>query len=256
MKNTGVELSLSAEILRARQHSLGWTADFTVSHNANELTSISANGAYQIPTGSIQGGVGQYIQRLMAGQPVNSFFVCPQVYQNGKPVEGQYYDSTGAAISGCSGANLRPFHDPAPKWIIGHTSTFTFRNFDLSFTLRAWLGNWVYNNVAAANGYYARLTDGQYPVNLDADVLRTQFQVVQKFSDYYIQDGSFLRMDNIAAGYTFTYRGTQMRLYATVQNVFTITGYKGVDPTAGLNGIDNNLFPRARTVTGGLSVRL
>ncbi len=254
MRNTGIEFNLSAQILRGGRNSLGWTADFTASHNANKLTSISANGAYKVLVGGIQGGVGQTIQVLEAGQPINSFYVYQQKYANGKPLEGQYVDQNGDGI--INSADLRPFHDPAPKWIFGHTSSFTYGNFDLTFTLRAWLGNWVYNNVASANGYYGRFTDGQYPVNLDADVLKTGFLTTQKFSDYYVQDASFLRMDNATVGYNFPYRGAQLRIFASVQNLFTITGYKGVDPTAGINGIDNNLFPRARTITGGLSVRL
>ena len=257
MRNSGIEFSLTAQILRGGRDGLNWTADFTAARQANHLTSISANGAYTIPWGPyIQGGVGQQIENLQAGQPLSSFFVCKQVYQNGKPVEGSYYDLSGNVVTGCNLSNRRPYHDPAPKWMFGHTSNFTYQNFDLSFTLRAWLGNWVYNNLASSQGYYARLTDGQYPTNLDADVLKTGFLVTQKFSDYYIQDASFLRMDNITLGYNFKYGTSQMRLFVAVQNVFTITGYKGVDPTAGINGVDNNLFPRSRTVTGGLSVRL
>ena len=258
MRNSGIEASLTAEVLRGGHHGLGWTADFTASHNSNHLTSISANGAYTIPWGPyILGGVGQQIEILEAGQPINSFFVCKQVYQNGKPVENSYYDLAGNVVSGCNLSNRRPYHDAAPQLILGHTSNFTYENFDLSFTLRAWLGNYVYNNVAAAEGYYGRMSEGAYPINLDASVLTTGFKTNgDKFSDYYIQDGSFLRMDNITLGYNFTYQRSQMRLFVAVQNVFTITGYKGVDPTAGVNGIDNNLFPRSRTVTGGLSVKL
>jgi iron complex outermembrane receptor protein len=262
MRNTGLELAVSAQILRGGANGLGWTADFTVSHNANKLTHISANGAYTVRAGpTIQGGVGQYIEINMAGQPINSFYVYQQKYRNGKPIYAPadsllnaYVDQNHDGI--INSADLRPYHDPAPKWILTHTSNLTFRHFDLSLSLRAWLGNYVYNNVAAANGYYGRFTDGQYPVNLDADVLKTGFLTTQKFSDYYVQDGSFLRLDNVALGYNFTYRGSQMRLFAAVQNVLTITGYRGVDPTAGINGVDNNIFPRMRTVTGGLSVKL
>jgi TonB-linked SusC/RagA family outer membrane protein len=258
MRNSGIELALTAEVLRGGRDGLNWTVDFTGAQQSNKLTSISANGAYTIPWGPyILGGVGQQIQNLQAGSPINSFFVCKQVYLNGKPVEGQYYDLNGNQVTGCNLSNRRLYHDAAPKWMFGHTSNLTYRNFDLSFTLRAWLGNYVYNNVAAAEGYYDRMSEGTYPVNLDANVLETGFKTNgNKFSDYYIQDGSFLRMDNLTLGYSFKYGTSQMRLYVAVQNVFTITGYKGVDPTAGVNGIDNNLFPRSRTVTGGLSVRL
>ena len=93
------------------------------------------------------------------------------------------------------------------------------------------------------------------PYNLHSSVLKTGFTTPQYLSDYYVEDGSFLRLDNVAAGYSFNYRGQPMRITGTVQNVFTITGYSGVDPTAGLYGLDNNIYPRSRTFTGGLSVR-
>jgi iron complex outermembrane receptor protein len=112
----------------------------------------------------------------------------------------------------------------------------------------------VYNNVASAWGFYDQVTRGS-PYNLSTSVLSTNFQHAQYLSDIYVENGSFLRMDNIAVGYSFRYHDQPLRVYAAVQNVFTITGYSGVDPTAGLNGIDNNIYPRSRTITGGLSVR-
>jgi hypothetical protein len=86
-------------------------------------------------------------------------------------------------------------------------------------------------------------------------VLETNFATPQYLSDYYVEDGSFLRMDNITLGYNFNWAGRPMRLTGTVQNAFTMTGYSGVDPTAGLNGIDNNIYPRSRTFSAGLSWR-
>jgi len=254
MKNRGIEASLSARVLQGDATGLRWTTDFTVAHNTNELTSISANGAQQIPVGGVAGGVGTTIEVLEPGQPINSFFVCQQQYQNGKPVEGKYVSLADTIASGCDAASLRAYHDPAPKWILGHSSYLSYRNFDLSVTLRAWLGNYVYNNVAANLGTYQELKRGS-PYNLHTSVLQTGFTSPQYLSDLYVEKGSFLRMDNVTLAYNFTYRGERLRLYTTVQNAFTITGYSGVDPTAGLNGIDNNLYPRSRTVTGGLSVR-
>jgi iron complex outermembrane receptor protein len=93
------------------------------------------------------------------------------------------------------------------------------------------------------------------PSNLQSSVLTTSFVVPQYYSDYYVEKASFLRMDNITLGYAFQLGGQPFRVYASVQNVFTMTGYSGVDPTSGVNGIDNNIYPRSRTVTGGLSVR-
>lgn len=256
MKNTGVELSLSALVLNPGAGGLHWTADFNAAHNSNELTSINpvAGGAQQILVGGVAGGVGTTIQVLEPGVPVNSFFVCRQAYQGGKPVENSYLDASGATVTGCLNTNRRAFHDPAPKWILGHSSYLTYGKFDFGFTLRAYLGNYVYNNVASNLGTYQELNRAS-PYNLHASVLKTGFMSPQYLSDYYVENGAFLRMDNLSGGYSFTYRGEQMRVYGSVQNVFTITGYSGVDPTAGLIGIDNNIYPRARTVTGGLSVR-
>jgi iron complex outermembrane receptor protein len=121
----------------------------------------------------------------------------------------------------------------------------------------------VYNNVASNLGTYRELNRGS-PYNLHTSVLETGFGEPQYLSDYYVEDASFLRLDNITLGYTFNLRGQSARVFGTVQNLFTITGYSGVDPTANIasteitssvNGIDNNVYPRSRTVTGGLSLR-
>ena len=175
-------------------------------------------------------------------------------YENGKPVENSYLDASGAVVTGCLNTNRRASHDPEPKWILGHSSYLTFHNFDFSFTLRAYLGNFVYNNVASNLGTYQELNRAS-PYNLHASVLETGFTSPQYLSDFYVEDASFLRMVNLTAGYSFAYRGQQLRVYGSLQNVFTLTGYSGVDPTAGLIGIDNNIYPRSRTFTGGLSVR-
>ncbi|HEY6156557.1 MAG TPA: SusC/RagA family TonB-linked outer membrane protein [Gemmatimonadales bacterium] len=257
MKNSGIEGSLNAELLRAAGTGVSWTANFTASHNTNRLLTINPFGGstQQLLVGGIA-GVGQTIQVLEPGQPVNSFLVYRQNYKNGKPVEGSYLDQNGDTIPQASlnVGNRRVYHDPAPKWILGHSSYLSYGKFDLSFTLRAWLGNYVYNNVASNSGYYQQLTRSS-PYNLSTSVLKTGFVTNQQLSDIYVENGSFLRMDNLRLGYTFQYRGQPMHLFAAVQNVFTITGYSGVDPTAGLNGIDNNIYPRARTLTGGVTVR-
>lgn len=262
MRNRGIELSVNARILEPRAaEGLGWTAGFTISHNGNELLSINPNHSVsQINVGPIGGGTGNTIQVLMPGHPINSFFVCQQFYQNGRPVENTYVPlvqnaAGNSTVQGCTN-DLRPFHSPWPTVELGHSSYFTFKKFDLSFTLRAQLGNYVYNNIAASNGSFQNITTANVtPTNMDASVLQTGFTAPRFLSDFYVQKASFLRMDNITLGCNFQYGGRPWRAYATVQNAFTITGYDGVDPTAGLNGLDNNIYPRSRTVTGGLSVR-
>lgn len=254
MKNEGVEFSLSARVLDGGEHRIGWTADFNASHNTNELTSINpfAGESQQILTGLVSGGVGTFIQVLEPGQPINSFFVYKQKYQNGKPVEGEYENLGGDETINAD--DRRAFHDPAPKWILGHSSYFTYGKLNLSFTLRAYLGNYVYNNIASNLGTYQELTRSS-PYNLSTSVLETGFMTPQYLSDFYVEDASFLRMDNITLGYTFDYGGHALLASMTVQNAFTLTGYSGVDPTAGLNGLDNNIYPRSRTVTGALSIQ-
>ena len=277
MKNRGIELSLSASLVEGRGRGLSWTVDFTAARNTNELTSINpfAGGTQRILTGLVSGGVGTFIQTLQPGSPVNSFYV----YQHLRGADGNpiYEDRTGLNAEGkftgtpdgtineqdlyvdrngdekINQDDRAPFHDPAPKWMFGHSSYLSYRNFDLSFTLRSYLGNYVYNNVASSLGVYSEVTRAA-PFNLHASVLETGFETVQYQSDYYVENGSFLRMDNITLAYRFKYRNQPVRVFGTVQNAFTLTGYSGVDPTAGLLGIDNHIYPRSRTLTAGLSL--
>ena len=260
MKNKGYELSLNADVLPRSRTGLSWTATVTAAHNTNSLLSINpTKSVTRVLTGNISGGVGNLVEELEPGVPVNSFWVYQQKYgANGKPIYSDtllnmYVDRNGDGV--INDSDRRPFHDPAPKWILGHSSYLTYKHFDGSFTLRAYLGGWVYNNVASSQGAYQNLTGSAMPSNLHASVLTTGFVVPQYYSDYFVEDASFLRMDNITLGYGFTYRGQPLRLFGTVQNAFTLTGYSGVDPTSGLNGIDNNIYPRSRTFTTGLSVR-
>ncbi len=257
MRNQGFEGTLSARILDGGKRGLSWTADFNAAANRNELLTINpiAGPGQMILTGLISGGVGNTIQVLTPGKPINSFYTCQQAFDQGKPLENKYRALKGdSVVTGCGANARRASHDPAPKWILGHTSSFGYRNFDASFTLRSYLGNYVYNNIASSLGTYSEVTRGS-PFNLHSSVLKTGFTGQELLSDYYVEDGSFLRMDNATIGYSFTYAGRPVRAFATVQNAFTMTGYTGVDPTAGLNGLDNNIYPRSRTFTGGLSVR-
>jgi iron complex outermembrane receptor protein len=266
MRNTGIEIALSAKILEGKSGGLRWTADFTAGHNKNELTEINPFGgsSQQILTGGISGGVGNTIQVLRPGQPINSFFVYEHKLANGKPIysdengdniindQDLYVDRNGDNV--INSGDLRPFHSPAPKLILGHSSYMTYGKWDAGFTLRAYLGNYVYNNVASQFGAYAEVTRGS-PYNLQESVLETGFVTPQYFSDYFVEKASFLRLDNITVGYSFNLGGQAARAFGTLQNAFTITGYSGVDPTAGLNGIDNNIYPRSRTFTGGMSLQ-
>jgi iron complex outermembrane receptor protein len=267
MRNQGIEFSLSARLLQGGTAGLNWTTDFTFASNRNKLLTINPfeGGSTQILVGDIAGGVGSKIQVLTPGERFNSFFVYQHKRDaNGKPIFSDengdgfitdidlYVDRDGDGQ--ITQDDRRPFHDPAPKFILGHSSYLTWRKFDLGFTLRAHLGNYVYNNVASNLGTTSELGNGR-PYNLHTSVLETGFTEPQYLSDYYVEKASFLRMDNITVGYSFDIAGRPARVFGTLQNAFTITGYNGVDPTAGLNGIDNNIYPRSRTFTSGLSLR-
>jgi TonB-dependent starch-binding outer membrane protein SusC len=277
MRNRGIEASLSARLLDGGERGLSWQADFTAARNTNELRTISprAGSSLKILVGEVSGGVGTKIQVLAPGIPVNSFYVYEHIRENGVPIyrdvngvdgineQDLYVDQNNDGV--INQGDLRPFHDPAPKWILGHSTYLAYGSFDLGLTLRAYLGNYAYNNVASAMGNYRELAQGS-PYNLHTSVLETQFASQQLQSDYYVQDASFLRMDNLTLGYSFNLRGQQARIFGTVQNLLTITGYDGVDPSANItptnantstvNGIDNNIYPRSRTFSGGLSLRL
>ena len=266
MQNKGWEFAVNMVPVDGGSKGFTWNANLVASTNQNRLVSIDRPGIPYILTGGIAGGVGSLIQVLKPGYTVNSFFVYQHKMQNGKPVyadlngdgtindQDLYVDLNGDGVINQS--DRRPFHSPQPKWILGHTSILTWRSIDASTTLRAYLGSYVYNNVASNLGNYSILQLNGAPTNLHASALKYGFVRPQYLSDVYVEKASFLRMDNLTIGYTFdqlvNLRGA--RIFGSVQNVFTSTKYSGVDPTAGLNGIDNNVYPRSRTYLTGLSV--
>jgi len=268
LKNKGFEFNLNAQVLQGGANGINWNTNWNASTNSNQLLSVNSigTGDEKIQVGGISGGVGVNIQVLQPGHPINSFLVYRHKRgENGLPIyadanndgtinEKDLYED----INGDNNVNQDDrvaFHNPAPKFILGHTSYATWRNLDFGFTLRANLGSYVYNNVASNQGFYSALK-GPAPNNLHASVLETNFVNPQYFSDYYVEDASFLRLDNITLGYTLKSmripEGT--RIFGAAQNLFTVTKYSGVDPLAGISGIDNNIYPRARTFTAGVTV--
>ena len=284
MKNRGIEFSLSAKVLESGSRSgLNWNMDFTAAHNNNELTQITPFGgqALKILVGNVSGGVGTTIQVLQPGVPVNSFYVFTHIRENGKPI---YKDVNGSRVDGIPNGtidqqdlyvdangdgiinqgDLRPFHDPAPSWILGHSSYLAMGPWDFGFTLRAYLGQLRVQQRGLRQRGLSGAPCGARRTTCTARCSRPSSPRQQLQSDFYVEDASFLRLDNITLGYNFNLRGQQARVFGTVQNVFTITGYSGVDPaanvspsptTSSVNGIDNNIYPRSRTFSGGLSLR-
>ncbi|HEX8505536.1 MAG TPA: SusC/RagA family protein, partial [Hymenobacter sp.] len=148
----------------------------------------------------------------------------------------------------------------APKFILGLTSNLTSGNAYLNFTLRSFIGNYAYNNVSAGLNNYANTftSNGNYFSNT-TPLLGNEVNFVgrQAFSSYYVQDASFVRMENITVGYNFPKLGgtdgRNLGLSFSVQNAFTLSPYKGLDPEV-VDGLDNNFYPRARTFNVGLSL--
>jgi iron complex outermembrane receptor protein len=256
LESSGVEFTLNADIVQ--QENFNWNVGFNVSYLQNEITKLNAvedPNSPGVATGGISGGVGNTIQTHKVGYPQSSFLVYKQVYDsNGNPLEGVYEDMNNDGVLNDQDKYI--FNNPNPDYVFGFSSYLKYGNFDLNFTMRAILGNYVYNNVASAYGTQASLYDLGSIRNVHQSYLDTGFQNQQFFSDYYVQDASFLKMDNISLGYNFANLKegeVGLRLYGTVQNVFTITDYEGLDPEIN-GGIDNNFYPRPRTFLIGFNV--
>lgn len=178
------------------------------------------------------------------GSSYNTFNVRKQVYtSNGKPIEGLYEDLTDA--------DRDLDKNSQPKIHLGFSSNVQYKNWDCSFSLYASLGHYVYNNNDSFLGNKQAL-----PYNLSKDVLDTNFERQQLYSNYYVQDASFLRLQNLTVGYTLNRvfnKTINARIYATCENLFTITGYKGLNPEVP-NGIDYNTYPKPRTIALGVKI--
>ncbi|HRI60784.1 MAG TPA: TonB-dependent receptor [Saprospiraceae bacterium] len=280
LENKGIELTLDAGVIKNRNFS--WNVSFNMAANKNKVLAIDQVSEQGVLTGGISGGVGNYIQILQVGQPVNSFYVFQhKLDAAGKPlVDGIDHNDDGAVnlkdiyedLNGdgaVSDLDKRPYEKPAPDLLIGVTSQMNFKNFDFNFTLRGSVGNYVYNNNASNGGYYNIVNERGdiFLNNMHTSGLVTGFQGPQYFSDYYVEDGSFLRVDNATLGYTFPKMPgrSSLRVYVTVQNPFLFTKYSGIDPevsnrprTTGETtyGIDNNPYPRSKGWLFGVSVGL
>jgi iron complex outermembrane receptor protein len=183
--------------------------------------------------------------------------VYQQVYDtSGKPVEGLYVDRNGDGK--ISSDDRYRFESPNSKYFFGASSNLQIKDFSFGFVLRANVGNYMYNNTNANSAVYRAATGGNnFLSNLVPNVNETNFNNTQYFSDYYIQNASFLRVDNISFGYNLNRllnaKKFNAQLSLNVQNAFIVTKYQGLDPEVG-GGIDNNMYPRPRIVSLGLNV--
>ena len=259
LQNRGVEFTINTTPVQ--KEGLSLDVGFNVTYNENKITNLSKvpdPTNIGILVGGIAGGTGNTIQIQSVGYPTNSFFVNQQVYgANGRPLEGVYVDR---AADGAININDRYRYQTAnPKVLLGFSSQLTAGKVSAGFVLRGNFGNYVYNNVRANTGTYQSLVNSLgFLSNGSTNVLDTRFRNQQFFSDYYVENAAFLRMDNVNLGYNFgrVFGGrSTLRATATAQNVFVITKYKGLDPEIA-GGLDNNFYPRPRTFSLGLNLDL
>lgn len=250
----GVEFSVSTDVVRTED--VTWNLNFNATAFERKITSLSSDF---IRVGDNLAGTGTQGQVHQVGFAPNSFLLYKQLYDaSGKPVEGAYEDSNADGIINSSDKYI--YKNPDPKAVFGFASTLNYKNLDFSFNLRASVGNRVFNAVDASRAQYNQLTTGSTVGNIPTSVLDTDFVNTSNvvLSDLFVENASFLRMDNITLGYTFPkwLEGkASLRLFAGMQNVFVISDYSGLDPEVANNGVDNTIYPRQRSILGGVNVK-
>ena len=254
LRNQGVEFSIEATAIQTKDWT--WELGYNVAWNENEITKLT-NGVgddYYVPAGNASSGTGSPIKVHKVGYPAGSFYVYEQVYDNnGKPIQNCFVDRN--ADGQITSADKYVYENPAADFNMGFTSKLIWKNWDFSFSLRAALGNYVYNDNDAGNSNLDVYSTLGFFSNRPLSALDTQFFGYDDAyaSDYYVQNASFLRCDNITLGYSFKGKVFSGRVYAAVQNPFVITGYKGIDPEVN-GGIDNNIYPRPLVSMLGLTL--
>jgi len=256
IESKGVEVTLNATPFKSRNFQ--WDLGFNFTYVDPEITNLLLNNDPTFkgnPTGGISGGTGNTIQIHSVGYSPSSFYVRKQIYDPaGKPIEGLYEDLNRDGI--INENDLYHYKAPNSPVFIGFNSSFTYGKWNAGFVSRMNLGNYNYSNFNSNNGVQRQIINPLgWLGNASTDYLNTGFVNNQFFSDYYVQNASFFRMDNINLGYDAgeVFKGARLRITANVQNVFTITNYNGLDPEVG-GGIDNRIYPRPRIIAVGVNV--
>lgn len=250
MENKGIELLLNMQVISTKNWK--WNVGFNCAYNKSKVKEPSKiNGYVGIYTGTSNYWENSYVVVQKAGSPVNSFIVLKQIYgSDGKPIEGEYIN-----IDEQSLYDYYVYKSAEPDITMGFSSDLQYKNWALSFSGRIYLGNYLYNEVDAMSVYH-QLYGPNYLRNIAKSVNDSKFNSLQINSDYYVENASFLRMDYIRLNYCFDKIWKDkltMNVYATVQNAFVITKYKGLDPEVS-DGIDYYCYPRARIFSIGLNI--
>jgi len=255
LTSKGVEFVLNTTPVKTKD--LTWDFGFNVAYNNVKITNLGSTDS--IPQSNISGGTGNQIGIFAVGFAPFAFNVYQQIYDNktGKPIEGLYEDRD--RDGSVSTKDQYIYKKPAPDYLLGITTQVNYQKWSFGLAAHGSFGNYLYNNFNSNAGVIRAIKNPiNFIGNASTNYLKTGFVNNQYLSDYYIENASFLRLDNINIGYSagkvFNNRAN-LRVLASVQNVFVITKYSGLDPeNSDPHGIDNNIYPRPRIFSLGLNL--
>lgn len=259
LTNKGVELIINTTPVRTAN--VTWDFGFNFTYNTTEITNLlkQKDSSFKgIDVSGISGGTGNNIGKLTVGYAPYVFNVFQQIYdQNGKPIEGLYEDIN--RDGKVDDADRYLYKKPAPDFLVGFSTQVSIKKFIVGITGHGMFGNYMYNNFNSNNAVLRAIKNPiNFVANAGVNYLETGFKNNNYLSDYYIENASFLRFDNINLGYNFgnaISKKTNLRVNGSIQNVGVITKYKGLDPeNASDQGIDNNIYPRPRIYSVGFNL--
>ena len=252
----GIEVSLNATPIQTKDWEWNLSYNFTWQNMKVKNLSLTKGGSQtNVKVGP---SIDAYqFQVLSEGYEPYMFYVYHQLYdsETGKPIEGAYADLNGDGE--INDADLYRYHSPAPKYIMGLSTSLRYKQLTLGMSFRANIDNYVYNGMGMSTGAWETVSYNNSQLNnLNTSFLKTGFKTRQYLSDYYVENASFLKLDNLSLSYNVgkINKWASLTVSAMVQNVFTITGYSGTDPEVP-NGMDNSFYPRPRTYSVSLGLQ-
>lgn len=259
MEIKGYEITVNYHAVR--KVDFDWMIGANVTFLDREVTKLNqtSDPDFVVNVGDISGGVGNQIQRHAIGYAPFTFYTFQQVYEsNGMPIEGLYVDRTGEGGNVASNQDNKYYNkNPYANYLVGINSRVTYKKFDFAFSGRLSIGNYLYNNVLSANAVNNELyMQSGFFNNVPKAITKSNFNAQQLWSDFYIENASFFKLDNISLGYTLDNllnNKLKARFSLTGQNLFVISDYSGIDPESN-TGIDRNIYPRPRTVLFGINL--
>ena len=252
----GIEVSLNATPIQTKDWEWNLSYNFTWQNmKVKNLSLIKGGSQTNVKVGP---SIDAYqFQVLSEGYEPYMFYVYHQLYDSktGKPIEGAYADFNNDGE--INESDLYRYHSPAPKYIMGLSTSLRYKQLTLGMSFRANIDNYVYNGMGMSTGAFETVSYNNSQLNnLNTSFLKTGFKTRQYLSDYYVENASFLKLDNLSLSYNVgkINKWASLTVSAMVQNVFTITGYSGTDPEVP-NGMDNSFYPRPRTYSVSLGLQ-